>query len=515
MDLFTKGERVISTGRVILIAAALAALLVACKQPPPETTSSSSSTATSATTATSASTPPATGTFPSIPPVVISGTIPTTVPIPSNAPANAPSEQFRPYFDWFSWESFIALNWPASATGRGNPDQPNAPAVFNSMTNATPVTWGTYKANWELYDQFDKRPTPWDDYASPYIPQFCPKATPKEKQLLMVTKGDSELSDVNQAFSFPLVDQQSNFVFFEVHYNKAYYDFVRGIDATPSSWLYYSKNLPVDYTPVPLPPNTASTADAIMIKAAWRNLAPLPPASRSRYYTVNAWVYNSATKQCAQQPMGLVGFHIAQKTKEFPEWIWSTFEQVDNVPPQADGVPSSFNNGTPNPATGTQGFANRPTYQASTPGQLPSNPTPTQVARINPIPTTPAGASTVDVNAAFHNALPKSSVWQHYQLVVTQWPANPERFKPPAQRGVYPQDCGSAFPVNGAVNVTLETYFQTPTLATGAFGNSCMSCHYNAGTGLRDFSWGFARRPHQDAPPPANAKLTPAATAAK
>src|SRR4029078_13734279 len=100
--------------------------------------------------------------------------------------------------------------------------------------------------------------------------------------------------------------------------------------------------------------------------------------------------------------MGLVGFHIAQKTKEFPEWIWSTFEQVDNVPPKAGNIQSSFNNGTGNPPTGTQGFANRPVYTSV--GQLPKNPTPTQVVRLNPIPTTPAGASTVDVNPAFHQA---------------------------------------------------------------------------------------------------------------
>ena len=80
-------------------------------------------------------------------------------------------------------------------------------------------------------------------------------------------------------------------------------------------------------------------------------------------------------------------------------------------------------------------------------------------------------------------------------------------FKPPAHRGVYPQDSGQPFPVNGAVNTVLETYFQAAQLTTGAFGNSCMSCHFNAGTGLRDYSWGFARRPHQSGPPPANAKV--------
>ena len=488
----------ISIRRVILFALAIVGLLFACRR-----TAESPATATATATDT-ATTAPATGTFPSIPAVVISGDIPTVVPIPANAPQDAPPEQFRPYFDWFSWESFIALNWPASTVGRGNPDQPANPSVFTSMTSSTPVTWATYKANWELYDQYDQRPTPWDDYDAPYWPTVCPEAKPTDKQLLMVTKGDTVLSDVNEAFSFPLYDQQSNPVYFEVRYNKAYYDFVRGADDKPASWLYYAKNLPTDYTQVPLPPNSSSTADAIMVKAAWRNLSGMETSMTKRYYTVNAWVYVPGSG-CSQVPMGLVGFHIAQKTKDFPQWIWSTFEQVDNVPPKVDNVPSSFNNGTDQPSTGTQGFANRPTYQA--PGQLPPTSPPTQVTRVNPIPTTPAGASTVDVNNAFHNALPKNSPWQYYQLIVTQWPTQPQTYKPPADRGVYPSGAGSPFPVSGAVNVTLETYFQTADLAAGGFGNSCMSCHYNAGTGLRDFSWGFARRPHGTGPPPKTAKL--------
>lgn len=508
-----------STTRMLFLSFALTALLLGCKGPAPETattstTTSSSTATTSSTTTTTSTAPPA---FPSIPPVVISGNIPTTVPIPPNPPPNATSEQFRPYFDWFSWESFIALNWPASGVGRGNPDQPNNPSVFTSMTNTTPVTWGTYKANWELFDQYDKRPTPWNDYNSPYAPALCPQAKQTDKQLLMVTKGDTELSDVNQAFSFPLVDQSSNYVYFEVRYNEQQYNWIRGADNTPATWLYLMKNLPPG-TVVSLPPNPQNPADSIMIKAAWRSLGGTQNSSglqdklRKRYYTVNAWVYNSQTQQCTQQLMGLVGFHIAQKTSLFTEWIWSTFEQVDNVPPKVDNVPSSFNNGTDNPSTGTQGFANRPTYTA--PGQLPPTPTPTQVTRLNPIPTTPPGASTVDVNDAFHAALPKSSVWQYYQLVITQWPTNPGQFKAPANRGVYPQDCGGAFPVNGAVNTALETYFQSSQLAVGAFGNSCMSCHFNAGTGQRDFSWGLARRPHQDAPPPSTSKMKATAQSA-
>src|SRR5258706_12698905 len=142
---------------MLLLPFALTALLLGCKASPEAATTSTSATTTSSTATTSSTTtstaPPA---FPSIPPVVISGNIPTTVPIPPNPPPKATSEQFRPYFDWFSWESFIALNWPASGAGRGNPDQPNNPSVFTGMSNTTPLTWGTYKANREVFDQDDK-----------------------------------------------------------------------------------------------------------------------------------------------------------------------------------------------------------------------------------------------------------------------------------------------------------------------------------------------------------------------
>ena len=40
---------------------------------------------------------------------------------------------------------------------------------------------------------------------------------------------------------------------------------------------------------------------------------------------------------CAESDVALVGLHIAIKTASRPQWIWSTFEQVDNVPPAGEG----------------------------------------------------------------------------------------------------------------------------------------------------------------------------------
>ena len=83
---------------------------------------------------------------------------------------------------------------------------------------------------------------------------------------------------------------------------------------------------------------------------------------------------------------------------------------------------------------------------------------------------------------------------QYYELVITQWPTNPSQFKQNSQGGTYPKYSGQPFPVNNAVNTTMETYFQSQSDAAGAGGNSCMSCHYTANN--MDYSWSLLLRSH-------------------
>ena len=48
-----------------------------------------------------------------------------------------------------------------------------------------------------------------------------------------------------------------------------------------------------------------------------------------------------SAEKCTQRTMGLVGLHIVSKTPARPQWIWSTFEQVDNVPVVTGATPTS------------------------------------------------------------------------------------------------------------------------------------------------------------------------------
>jgi hypothetical protein len=420
----------------------------------------------------------------------ISGNIPLTVGVPTPPPATP--ELTRPFFDEFSWKSFIALNWPVASGARGVPEQPQNPDVFLKAAAGTPVVWASYKDTFELYGQKNQRPTPWESNTTP-LPA-CPEAQAGKKTLFLQSKGDTPIDEVNQAFSYPLIDQHKNYAFYEVRYNRAYYDFVRGQDSDPSSWLYLLKNLVAKQKPaVQMPASSPDgTTGAIMLKAAWR--IKTDKDDTSRFYTTDALVLDPATKKCTPRTVMLVGLHVAQKLKDSPEWVWSTFEQVDNVPGDTAQPPPkgySFNNGTSNPAT-TGGYANRPPKKAPTVQPVEQR-VPVQVTRLNPIPETPAGSSTRDINARYQQLL-NGTVWQYYQLVITQWPARPERFKTIDEGGIYPQDSGDAFPANGAINTTMETYFQSQNDAAGAGGNSCMSCHYRAGKS--DYSWGLMRRAH-------------------
>jgi hypothetical protein len=421
----------------------------------------------------------------SIPPTVISATVPVTVNVPSGVTS---PEQARPFFDAFSWQSFIALNWPAAnpSTQRNVPLNPTDPNTFLSYSGRKAPVWMTWKQSWELFGQ--RPPTPWSSFADPRPP--CAGSAAGSDQIVRTAKAGSYLDDVNQALSYPLIDQRLNYVFYEVRYNEAQYNFVF------NNKYYLQSNLgKAEPVIMPMSSSKPYSVGAIMIKAAWRVMTKNDDPSR--YFVVQAKAYDPVAKQCSDVSVGLVGFHIAQKAEGFAEWIWSTFEQVDNVPdPTVPKPPAgwSFNNGTNNPKT-QGGWANRPGYKS--PDLVPvSQRSAVQVTRLNTIP-----ASTAGTNKFYQQALAKTP-WRYYQLVFTQWPTSgaQKAFVPfgltvsPGVTATYEKNCGNPFPLYNVTNTSMETYLQSQRDAFGAGGNSCMQCHYAAGQA--DFSWGLFRRAH-------------------
>jgi hypothetical protein len=415
----------------------------------------------------------------------ISGVLPVVVTLPSNPTS---PESVRPNFDDFSWRSFIALNWPADPQHPGAPISPNDPGAFLKAGSSYTSVWSTYREGYELFPA-EGEPPPFGEPTP--TTTVCGEARAGAKVLLMASKAGTLLGDVDQAFSYPLVDQNNNYIYYEIRFNRSQYEFVREHKLYLAKYLMQSEQrAPID---MPISAEEPYREGAVMLKAAWRQLTPKDDASR--YFTTRATILDQSSGKnvCRDVTVGLIGFHIGHKVSRMPQWVWSSFEQVDNVPDD-DGRPPAraltLNNGTNTPAT-TGGWANRPNDKREVSADKR---TPAQVVRLNPIPTTPAGKSTVSINDAYR-ALLANTVWRNYELVITQWPAAPVAqadFKPKESQGVYPKDAGAPFPLHDAVNTAMETWFQSRSDAAGAGGNSCMECHY--GAGIADFSWSLVLR---------------------
>jgi hypothetical protein len=141
---------------------------------------------------------------------------------------------------------------------------------------------------------------------------------------------------------------------------------------------------------------------------------------------------------------------------------------VDNVPPAEPGAPGKF---AFNDGTATAMPADNP-YSVS-PLPIPTPP-PYNVTRVKPIHN-----STATTNAAYRKAL-KGTIWENYQLVMTQWPLKRNMPDLPGiPKNTFP---GTGSDTTAFANTTMETFDQ------GSIKNGCMNCH-NFTREDTDFVW--------------------------
>jgi hypothetical protein len=225
----------------------------------------------------------------------------------------------------------------------------------------------------------------------------------------LVLASFNEFGNVGEAgfgsFVHVLVAQNQTYVRYLGAYNKAQFQQIRNQE------LYLAANVALPNTGAPVKP---SDNGAITIKSAWIDMTNV--AQRDRFYTRPAWLQNPKTLVCSKGVVGLVGLHIVQKTPSRPQWIWSTFEHIDNVPGPSSPAGQAFTlnkgDGKPMPLLKDLGKEYRW-------GTAPEVPAPAfNVQRVTPI-----AAKTADTNTTWQDALKvQGSVWQFYQLVTTQWP---------------------------------------------------------------------------------------------
>ena len=394
--------------------------------------------------------------FPTPPPKVT----PELATVPEGLPPGAQLENSN--FDFLSWETFVALNWPATAKGC------SADLTKTILSGQGPVVWETYLTDSDVFvaSPKTKKPAPWCGGPPGMIgltaqAQKLSKKTGVTRFFRLLSKVDPKLSGgVHgiQEVGGALTDKNGRFVRYEIRINQDEYNYILKND------LWNKAGQAGKTISFPEGQSSFGPVGAIEVKAAWKVLgAGDDPA---KFYTIQAIVFNDANgaPSPGKNPvtLGLIGLHILHKAKGQANWVWSTFEQNDNL------TSFSYPNGQPNVQT-----AKKP-YTELDPTGKPIN-LPVNVVRVNPIEN-PA----TDMNAGYQKLL-AGSVWANYSLVATQWTGN---------LGGLPKPAFMA-------NTVIETYTQgpkppsdgpTPYPSPGynpfspSASSSCMKCHSVATT---------------------------------
>ena len=368
------------------------------------------------------------------------------------------------YFDDYSWRAFLVMVWPAAPGRRGIAD------VNRPVGAAGPRTFETMKSLWEVFHEDGSAPVSDFEAYDNGTYNAC-KVQPQFGDLVLASF--SGIDDIGQAgpgeLAGPLAAQNGRYVRYQTLYNQAAFDFI------VRNRYYLRSNLPKVPSPRPATPVMEFPIGSVVVKAAWLDMAGFSASQVKRYYTRTATVREPGTGACSRITVGLVGLHIIQKTPSRPQWIWSSYEQIDSVPPSRFGEAVKF------------------TFHDGGKTGMPAG-NPLSLVPLAPQPATPFNVErpffakvhprTELTNYQYQEML-KDTVWQYYGIVVTQWPrmeGNQALPVAPSQNG----DITNTFPGAGAfsafANVTMETFDQ------GRPQLGCMSCH-NQARMQADFMW--------------------------
>jgi hypothetical protein len=403
--------------------------------------------------------------------------------------------------DCFAWSEFISLNWP-STSGRG----------FGDPGDLLPVQWETYMPKEVLYPKDGQAPPAWGSTAIPetYTGQIRALGLPATTKVLhfiskfededlkpfiqrtraarsrMALNANRKNDSVSQAFPFDepswLGAQNGTNVWYEVLLNKDIYDYV-------VKTHFYDARVQLDSakkgSPVFFPFGVFNGAvGAIELKAAWMEVTDSTNPKWNRFKLSRAEVIDPSTGQLRTVRVALVGLHILHKTQLQQSWVWSTFEQVDNVPNDPGGSkdnnfhsdnckPNTFSvppgclaSNAKNPVTVSCSPNTPPPYYLCDKGP---GPVPIQATRLLPLSLT-----SKNVNQRMQDTIQArypNSVFRYYELVNVLWSTTPQQPQTDTMPTPFPmiiaylRPSPSSSPV---ANTTMETYIQDST---------CTGCH--------------------------------------
>ena len=352
----------------------------------------------------------------------------------------------------FAWQEFIALNWPAAKqTGvagsktRGVPDTSKRFGADSSGANQAnqPVVWETYRSKVETFPGVGDPPgysnDPAKDYGFDVGPEYVygtrsktPPGNPPQQQnnpggsplnvppcqnpaqRVVTTPAYVNLDEITQIgldsmFAGVLpssirnptaqnANAEPQLIRFLAKGNRTFYDYV----AANTFWYQGSAFLTaksnfstaaVNNQYPPPAPTIALPAGTVLVKAAWRQLAPRENASSFHTKTVRFYDENGTTGTACyrEQTWALIALHIIQKTPSAPDFIFATFEYTSNILNE-NGTPVENNNGAEVRAPRGDAMDPRLNY-FDVNGKYYSPDQPKGVPAQPPAPTPPAGAS--------------------------------------------------------------------------------------------------------------------------
>jgi hypothetical protein len=393
---------------------------------------------------------------------------------------DGPRRRFQQGFNFLSWMTFLALNAPASGDPITKPADPtrDTPAKWEKLVNFRPLA--------NVMRSVDRPPT-LAEWGKPDVPELC---------LPKLTDGMVVLHRIEEAFNQPfktgpLIDQNGKYAIFDILMNQTMFNYIvekrlftKALQAAqPTDFIVdFPSGANASATP-PAGFSKDGQIGAVMLKVSWKILDPVTDKDPAgKIHTATALIYTPASEEpkrpatCSDPTkVGLIGFHVGHKTKDRRQWIWTTFEHLQNAPEQRS-------------VDDPKALLPRYFFFDVAHPQGPYNQTPDRPwdPRIEPFPngfksqitrTIPVADDTATMNKAFQARL-QGTVWANYMLVSTQWPSNFGCSANIVQNSKAKQPDMTCEPVpTFLANSTLETFTQGMTQLSSS---SCMSCHNNA-----------------------------------
>lgn len=402
-------------------------------------------------------------------------------------------------FNEYSWQAFLAINWPVDKSGKPK----------KNFTDEGMPLWMGWKESFEVYRPDGGKPAPWgssrtvNELKKGLVP--IPKEAindPTARVLHSDTKRNINISDEeDQAFTGPLYDQNGNIVRYEILMNKEEFDYIikHNLYNREGQVAFSSKP---GFTAVNFPKSefNGDNEGAIEIKLAWKILEDSD--HKERYFTSESYIMNNDLGVWQKKTVGLIGFHISQKTQTGKQWVWSTFEHSDNM--KESTIQENGKEVRIKPSLTDPDCEIAPVNQMLNDQSLnwTKDGTTLNFANKNSVRKTQAKRM-IDIPhrvKVLNDKMKKyfasvNSVWQYYELIDTQYPLNQNAL--PSNPNELPDGVtnksGGRPNIAFLTNMSMETFFQTGnqpasnltengTSTIQIFGTeSCMGCHSSAG----------------------------------